>query len=143
MSHRKGDRAERELSNWLEDTAGWYAQRTGASGAATDRARPDVIACRGHPIDTRQVHGVVPEVAMIEAKAWRDATGQLDAAEVDELIEAADRAGGIPLVAVRPDLRRHEQWHVFDARELHSTPGGNYSVRKRDLPGKSREEVFG
>jgi len=136
MSARKGDRAERELSNWLEDEAEWYAQRTGSSGAATDRARPDVIAARA-------TESGGSEVVAIEVKARSDGTGQFDRAEVEDLIDLAERAGAIPFVAVKPDLRLYDQWNVFAARKLHETDGGNYSVRKSDLPGRPLEEVFG
>jgi len=137
MSARKGDRAERELSNWLEDEAEWYAQRTGSSGAATDRARPDVIASRDHR------HSRWGRVAMIEVKAVDDGTVHLDAHEVEELQEAASRAGAGAWVVIRPNFNRHDQWHVYPLHELHETGGGNYSVRKSDLPGRSLEEVFG
>jgi len=33
VSSRKGTKGERELSNWLEDEAGWYAQRLGVPAA--------------------------------------------------------------------------------------------------------------
>lgn len=143
MSSRKGDRAERELSNWLEDEAEWYAQRTASSGAATDRARPDVIAARSGP---SYIHS---RVAMVEVKAAADATVHLDAPEIEELTEAANRAGGEAWVAVRPSFNSHDQWHVFRAHdvdelnELHETDGGNYSIRQADLPGRTLEEVFG
>jgi len=139
MSSRKGDRAERELSNWLEDEADWYAQRTGSSGAATDRPRPDVIATRREPPQATR-HS---RVAMIEVKAATDGTVHLDEHEVDELMEAAARAGGEVWVVVRPSFNSHDQWHVFDVHDLNYTDGGNFSVRQADLPGRTLEEVFG
>jgi Holliday junction resolvase len=138
MSSRKGDRAERELSNWLEDEADWYAQRTGASGGATDRARPDVIAARPAP-------ATLPKrarVAMVEVKAAADGTVHLNRSDIVELAEAASRAGGDGYVAVRPSLNSHDQWHVYALSELNETPSGNYSVRKEDLPGSTLVEVF-
>ncbi len=137
MASDQGDREERELSNWLEDEAGWFAQRTGSSGAATDRARPDVIASRAHR------HSRWGRVAMIEVKGAADGTVHLDSHEVEDLVEAANRAGAGAWVAIKPDLRKHDQWHVFGAGQLHETDGGNYSVRKSDLPGQTLEEVFG
>lgn len=139
MSSRKGSKAEREFSNWLEDEAGWYAQRTGSSGAATDRARPDVIAALGDP----PVVAGRSRVAMIEVKAHADGTVHLDESEIEELSEAADRAGAGAWVVIRPSFNSHDQWHVFALHELHETDGGNYSVRKEDLPGRTLEEVFG
>lgn len=140
---RKGTRVERELSNRLEDEWGWYAQRTGASGGATDRARPDVIACRRLGSEHTPPSYVRTDAALIEVKAWKRGTGQLDGEEIDALVEAAGRAGATPLLVVKPDLRRHNQWHVFDVAELNETPSGNYSVRQCDLPGRSLVEVFG
>jgi len=137
MSSQKGSKAERELSNWLEDEAGWYAQRTGSSGAATDRARPDVIAARTEPPITRS------RVAMIELKAAADGTAHIDESEIHELAEAANRAGAGAWVVIRPSFNSHDQWHVFALGELHETDGGNYSVRQADLPGRTLEEVFG
>lgn len=139
MSKRKGDAAERALANYAEDEAGWYAQRTGSSGSATDRARPDVIALKA---DRRYDGRLWTRAVAFEVKAWADGTGHLDSHEVEELIELAMRAGARPVVAVKPDLRSHDQWHCFGARELHETDGGNFSVRTVDLPGQSLEEVF-
>jgi len=82
-------------------------------------------------------------INLIEVKVAPDGTVTFDQAEIEQLLEAADRAGGEALVAIKPDLRKHDQWHVFDAAALHETPSGNYSIRKQDLPGDSLEEVFG
>lgn len=136
MSNRKGDRAERELSNWLEDEMGWYAQRTASSGSATDRARPDVYA-------SRDEYGTPwGRIAMVEVKSYADGTVTLAAEEIEDLAEAAHRAGAEAWVVVKPDLRKHGQWHCYALHELHETPSGNYSVRKVDHPGSTREEVF-
>ena len=146
MSSRKGDRAERELSNWLEDEAEWYAQRTASSGSATDRARPDVIAARRGEIETAERvnnTAIVSYTAMIEVKAATDGTVHLDGEEIEGLTEAARRAGAGAWVVIPPSFNSHDQWHVFAAGELHKTPSGNYSVRKSDLPGRTLEEVFG
>jgi len=146
MSSRKGDRAERELSNWLEDEAEWYAQRTGSSGSATDRARPDVIAARREEIEVEEKFNntaVVSYTAMIEVKATTDGIVHLDGGEIEDLTEAARRAGAGAWVVVRPSFNSHDQWHVFAPDELHKTPSGNYSIRKTDLPGRTLEEVFG
>lgn len=139
MSNRqKGDKAERTLSNWLEDTGDYHAQPTGSSGSGTDRDRPDVFAARD-----QTGGGKVARVLLVEVKAWSDATGTLSRAEVLALQRAAARAGGEAWVAVKPDLRSFDQWHCFRADELHETPEGNFSVRKQDHPGESRAEAFG
>lgn len=127
MNRSKGDAAERDLSNWLEDEAGYYAQRTAASGSATDRARPDVIAAAGG-VDGRPR----PRVLLVEVKAFAAGTGQLDGAEVDALVEAADRAGGEPWIAVKPDLRSFASWFCFPARTLGRTGDGNVYLGMTD-----------
>ena len=141
MTRRKGDRAERDLANTLADDFGWHAQRTGSSGSATERPRPDVLACRR--IGWNQTGVTASRAAAIEVKAWSDGVGHLDAHEIADLRAIAERSGARALVAVRPDLRTHDQWHVFDVDELHETPAGNFSVRKADLPGQTLVEVFG
>ena len=142
MHKRKGTRAERGLANWLEDRKFWYAQRVGASGGGTKRPRPDIIAAKADRQHVESLSQAAAHVAVIEVKAWGGGIGHLDAAEVEGLIDVADRAGAVPLLAVKPDLCRHDQWHIFDARALHETPHGNYSVRMEDLPGRTWEEVF-
>ena len=42
-SNKKGDRGERELVNYL-DEIGWAVLRAPASGSATERELPDVLA---------------------------------------------------------------------------------------------------
>jgi Holliday junction resolvase len=124
---------ERDLSNLLEDEYGCAAMPSGASGAATERARPDVVAAR----DT--------EIWMIEQKSWMQSgpTGQLSQAEVEALINLADRAGGTPLIAVRPNWNRHDGWHLYVPGDLARTKTDNYSVRQEHVPGWTVAEVFG
>ena len=130
MTQTKGSDAEREVSDRLEDDLGYAAQRTGASGGATGRPRPDVIAGR---------HG---EAYAIEVKAWADATGSLKRAEIEQLLDYATRFGATPVVLVRPDLRSFDRWHCYHLTDLHETAGGNWSVRQAEVPGRSFEEVF-
>ena len=142
----KGGKAERELSNRLEDEFRYAAMPSGGSGSGTDRARPDVLAARRKPCPKRGAWDspkTLAKVVAIEVKAWADGTGQLDEAEVRALQSFATRAGGEAYVVVRPDLRTHDQWHVFEDWRLNRTDGGNYSVRKQDLPGETLDEAFG
>lgn len=141
-NRRKGDRGERELSNWLEDECDYYAQRTAASGRATDRARPDVIASTSFHRNAPDMFNNGPRVLLIEVKGWSEATGMFERQKLEELREIASRAGGEAWVVIKPDLRSFDQWHCFPVDDLHETPSGNYSVRKKDLPGKSRSEAF-
>jgi len=142
----KGTRTERELVRTLEDDYGWAALRAGASGAATDRDRPDVLAVRERVCPRR--NGWAPlrtlsECVAIELKAAADGRVHLDGDEIDALRAFADRAGADAYVVVKPDLRSHDHWHVFALWELHRTDGGNYSVREADLPGDSLADAFG
>lgn len=137
MSRSKGDRVERHLIEELE-TRGWYAQRTGSSGSGTKDPRPDVLAIRPayHHTDP------LSHCAAIEVKAWELGTGQLSESEVQDLHTIREMTGGDSFVAVKPDLRTFDQWHVFRIDELNETRGGNFSVRKSDLPGRSLSEAF-
>lgn len=145
MAMPDGSATERELVRLLEDDHGWAALRAGASGAATDRNRPDVLALRRRPSPAPLAKHATSdtEAAAIEVKKAPLGTPHLDGAEVAALREFARRAGATAYVVVRPDLRRHDQWHVFETAALHRTDGGNYSVRQADLPGDSLAEVFG
>ncbi|WP_435065870.1 hypothetical protein [Halobaculum sp. EA56] len=146
MSRSKGDRAERELSNLLEDRYRFAAMPAGSSGSGTDRARPDIMAARRRLGRKRGAWDTPPtysETKAIEVKAWRNAKGQLDADEVRALRSFATRAGGTALIVIKPDLRGHDQWHVFEAWELHSIAGSGFSVRDDELPGDTLDEAFG
>lgn len=146
MSRAKGDAAERELSNRLEDEYAFAAMPAGSSGSATTRPRPDVIAARERSCPRRgawHTPRLLSQTYAIEVKAWSDATGQLASDEVDALRDFADRAGGDALVVVRPDLRSHDQWHVFEPLQLNRTDAGNHSVRQAELPGATLAEAFG
>lgn len=134
---KDGLRYERELSNILEDRYGFAAMPSGASGSGTDRPRPDVLACRG--VDGHRD----TDAYAIEVKAWKDATGSLTAEEVDALCRFAERAGATPMVVIRPDLRRFDQWHCYAPGRLNRTDAGNHSVRQADLPGDALWQVFG
>lgn len=141
MSKTKGDRAERELSDLLEDEYGFAAYRAPGSGGATDRERPDLTATREHTMT--DVARVLAEGFAIEVKARGDGTVTFTADEIDALRAYAKRGGLTPLVAVKPDLRRHDQWYCFDARTLNETAKG-YSVRKADHDhAMTLAEVFG
>ncbi|SIS00033.1 holliday junction resolvase [Haladaptatus litoreus] len=138
-SSKKGSRDERELSDLLEDEYGFAAYRAPASGGATQRARPDIIATR----DCGEFSILLAEGFAIEHKSRKDGTVTFTRDEIDALVEFADRGGLTPLVTVKPDMRSHDQWYCFDARLLNRTAKG-YSVRKQDHErAKTLGEVFG
>jgi Holliday junction resolvase len=115
----KGSKGERKVANWFEDEMGWYAQRTGSSGGATDRHRPDIIALSAAARDEFNC-------LMIELKST-DPPVRFSREEIKELQEAARRAGGAPYVVINPDLRK------FDQR---------FAVRPRDLKENEKSYTF-
>jgi Holliday junction resolvase len=113
-SNRKGDRRERELVNRL-DEAGFAVMRAPASGSATDRELPDVLAGNG---DTFYA---------IEAKSSAGRPIYLTGEEVEALIYFSRNFGAKARIAVRFD---REAWYFFHPGDLHMTDGGNYRVKK-------------
>ncbi|WP_338740080.1 Holliday junction resolvase Hjc [Haloplanus salilacus] len=113
-ANRKGDRRERELVNEL-DAAGFAVMRAPASGSATDRDLPDVLAGNG---DTFYA---------IEAKSSAGDPIYLTGEEVESLIYFARNFGANARIAVRFD---REDWYFFHPGDCYTTDGGNYRVKK-------------
>jgi len=113
MSNAKGDRRERELVNKLDD-AGFAVMRAPASGSATDRELPDVLAGNGEVFYA------------IEAKSSAGDPIYLDGEEVYALVYFARNFGAKPRVGVRFD---REDWYFFHPDDLYRTDGGNYRVK--------------
>lgn len=113
-SNRKGDRRERELVNAL-DEAGFAVMRAPASGSATTRELPDVLAGNGEVFYA------------IEAKASSGRPIYLDGEEVEALIYFSQNFGAKARIAVRFD---REDWYFFHPGDLYVTDGGNYRVKK-------------
>ncbi|WP_265109307.1 Holliday junction resolvase Hjc [Halosolutus halophilus] len=114
MSQAKGDRRERELVNEL-DGAGFAVMRAPASGSATDRELPDVLAGDGE------------HFYAIEAKSSAGDPIYLTGEEVEALTYFARNFGAKPRIGVRFD---REDWYFFHPADLHVTDGGNYRVKK-------------
>jgi len=114
MSNAKGDRRERELVNEL-DGAGFAVMRAPASGSATARELPDVLAGNGECFYA------------IEAKSSAGDPIYLQNEEVYSLVYFARNFGATPRIGVRFD---HEDWYFFHPDDLYQTDGGNYRVRK-------------
>ncbi|PSQ60591.1 nucleoid-structuring protein H-NS [Halobacteriales archaeon SW_7_71_33] len=114
MSSRKGDRRERELVNLL-DEAGFAVMRAPASGSATDRDLPDVLAGDGD------------RFFAVEAKSSADDAIYLSGGEVESLVYFARNFGARARVGVRFD---EEDWYFFHPDELYTTDGGNYRVKR-------------
>jgi Holliday junction resolvase len=113
-ANRKGDRRERELVNELDDR-GFAVMRAPASGSATDRELPDVLAGDGE------------QFYAVEAKSSSERPIYLTGEEVEALVYFARNFGAKPRIGVRFD---HEDWYFFHPADLHTTDGGNYRVRK-------------
>lgn len=113
MANRKGERRERELVNRLHD-AGFAVMRAPASGSATERDLPDVLAGNG------------TDFYAIEAKSSSGNPIYLDAAEIDALSYFAENFGAEPRIGVRFD---EEDWAFFAPENLYRTDSGNYRVK--------------
>ena len=111
---RKGDRRERELVNRLDD-AGFAVMRAPASGAATERDLPDVLAGNGD------------RFYAIEAKSSADDRIYLQGEEVESLVYFAQNFGASARIGVRFD---REDWYFFHPGDCHTTDGGNYRVKR-------------
>ncbi|MFC7167267.1 Holliday junction resolvase Hjc [Halospeciosus flavus] len=128
-SNAKGDRRERELVNRL-DEAGFAVMRAPASGSATERELPDVLAGDGEVFYA------------IEAKSSSGRPIYLDGEEVEALLFFAQNFGAKPRVAARFD---REDWYFFHPGDLYTTDGGNYRVKKETAlaEGTDFEEFVG
>ena len=110
----KGDRRERELVNRL-DESGFAVMRAPASGAATDRELPDVLA------------GNAESFYAIEAKSSGGDPIYLTGEEVEALVYFSRNFGAKPRIAARFD---REDWYFFHPGDLYTTDGGNYRVKQ-------------
>jgi Holliday junction resolvase len=129
---KKGDRRERELVN-LFDEAGFAVMRAPASGSATERELPDVLAGNGE------------DFYAVEAKSSAGDPIYLTGEEVEALVYFSRNFGAKPRIGVRFD---REDWYFFHPGDLYTTDGGNYRVKKEtaledgadldELTGKSR-----
>ena len=114
VRNEKGDRRERELVNRL-DEAGFAVMRAPASGAATTRELPDVLAGDGDVFYA------------VEAKSSAGDPIYLTGEEVEALVYFSQNFGARPKIGVRFD---REDWYFFHPSALHVTDGGNYRVKK-------------
>jgi len=113
-SNTKGSRRERELVNKLDDH-GFAVMKAPASGSATERDLPDVLAGNGE------------DFYAFEAKASSGKPIYLDQEEVKSLCYFSKAFGAKPRIAVRFD---REDWYFFDPEDCYRTDGGNYRVKK-------------
>ena len=114
VSNEKGDRRERELVNAL-DEAGFAVMRAPASGSATERELPDVLAGDGG------------DFYAVEAKSSSGDPIYLSGEEIEALVYFSQNFGAKPRVGVRFD---REDWYFFHPGDLYTTDGGTYRVKK-------------
>ncbi|MFC3477953.1 Holliday junction resolvase Hjc [Halobacterium litoreum] len=128
-SNAKGNRRERELVNEL-DARGFAVMRAPASGAATDRELPDVLAGDGDVFYA------------VEAKSSAGDPIYLTGEEVEALVYFAQNFGAKPRIGVRFD---REDWYFFHPADLHTTDAGSYRVKKEKAlaDGTDIEELTG
>lgn len=125
MSSRKGSDRERELVNTLA-AFGYIVLRIPASGSATDRDLPDVIAGKD---------GVF---YAFEVKASGGDPIYLTGEEVAALEWFSEGFGAKPRIASRFDTEHGDPEYGEDALpifvheigDLHETDGGNYRIKK-------------
>lgn len=118
-SNAKGDRRERQLTNEL-DKRGFAVMRAPASGSATERDLPDVLAGDGG------------DFYAFEAKSSSGDPIYVDSGGVEALLYFSKNFGAAPRIGARFD---REDWAFFHPHDLHETPGGNRRVKAEDLPG--------
>ena len=135
----KGDRRERELVNEL-DEAGFAVMRAPASGSATDRELPDVLAGRTDRCSSRSNEQGAesdtdsePLFYAIEAKSSSGNPIYLTGEEVEALVYFARNFGAKPRIGVRFD---REPWYFFHPADLYVTDGGNYRVKRETAVGR-------
>lgn len=124
-SNAKGDRAERNLVNAL-DARGFAVMRAPASGSATDRDLPDVLAGDGEVFYA------------FEVKASSGDPIYVDEAEVRDLHHFAQAFGATAVLAADfPTEHGDPAWgegrpgiYTLDPGALHRTDGGNYRIKR-------------
>lgn len=126
-SNKKGDRSERKLVNYL-DKCGWAVMRAPASGSATERELPDVLA--GNSVSFHA----------IEVKASSGDPIYIDGEEVDDLLYFAQNFGARACIAASFDTEYDDPAYgedrpgiyLLDLNDLHVTDGGNYRIKKEN-----------
>lgn len=121
-SNAKGDRRERELVNELDDR-GFAVMRAPASGSATERELPDVLA------------GQDGTFYAVEAKSSGGDPIYVDGQEVTDLLFFAENFGAEPLIGVRYD---REPWWFARPAACHCTDGNNYRLKLETAEKKAR-----
>lgn len=133
---KKGTREERELVKMLWD-ADCAAMRAPASGGATKKPLPDVIAGNGSIY------------LAIEVKSTSQERIYIDSGKIDSLLEFSQVFGAQPYVGAK---FKREKWRFVRIEHLHKTKQENYRLDKElafqkgieldELIGKSKQVKF-
>tara|TARA_A100001037_G_scaffold306085_1_gene349110 strand:+ start:27392 stop:27832 length:441 start_codon:yes stop_codon:yes gene_type:complete len=125
----KGSRVERELVRLL-DESGFAVMRAPASGGATSRELPDVLAGNGELFYAFEVKSSASDKIYLSGK------------EVEALIYFSQNFGAKARIGIRFD---NEKWYFFHPGDLYLTKGGNYRVTREDIheQGIDFEELIG
>jgi len=125
-----GSTKERELIHLLGDE-GWAAMRAPASGSATERELPDILAgrpCEAAEIASLHVYGQrggrpVSSTLAIEAKYRSSSLAYFDNDEIADLITFGEHFGAIPLIASRWHGRKQgtTEWFFQTAESVPQT----------------------
>lgn len=121
---------ERDLVRAL-DACGFVAMRAPASGSATERALPDVLALQHRPVPGREQ---LARVLAVELKVTKATTAYAGGDEIDALEDFARDAGAVPIVAAkfkRPGSR--SPFYLVPPADCRHTDGGNYGVPEADV----------
>lgn len=126
---KKGTREERELVKMLWD-ADCAAMRAPASGSATKKPLPDVIAGNG------KIY------LAIEVKSTSQERIYIDSREIDALLEFSNIFGAQPYVGIK-FIRK--KWRFISIKHLYKTKQENYRLDKELAfeKGIELEEVLG
>jgi len=118
-SRSKGYRAERELVHILW-RLGFAVMRAPASGARIRKAEyPDVVAI------------MKGKVAVFEVKSRAKPSGlYIESEQIKKLLDFAERAGGIPYIAVKIP---HKEWKFVKVVRKGDEEGKTYKVSKEDI----------
>lgn len=127
----------------LPDAQRRAAMRCPASGGATTRSLPDVLAAR-------PLYGVgeanVPLMAVawaIELKCSSRTTAYADAEEIADLREFAAAFGARPLVAAKPKrMGKRTPFYLVEPDNCRITDGGNYGVPFNDAQDRAYALVW-
>lgn len=121
-----GGKWERELVNTLGE-CGFAAMRAPASGAATARDLPDILALRR----ADRYDEPLAEAFAVELKATAKNVAYVEPHEVAALERFADRAGAVPLLGARFKRNGYDRLiYLVRPEDAGRTQGehGNYSV---------------